>query len=364
MNMNQFDLPSPVQVKSKSAIGNDLSVRIELARILLISAIVIHHLRIPAELSLYSWDNLGYLRGFLQIGIFKTATSTLTVISGYLCFSNTFENAPGKFISKKFRTLFVPMLVWNIPFALLLYYYQSKGAYAAKYDDLASGDIFNWLNALLGLTRSPADEPLHFLRNLFACNVLALAIAGLFRRHALAVFGVIVIVGVLNLDGPIFTRDDILIGFFFGGLAAVHGLDIDYFDKWLVFTIPAYLAGAFLIFAYNESFDSLIWLPHRALGFVVAWPLIGRIARTGPGIALSSYSKYAFFLFLTHYYVVIFLYKMFERLFTLEQFYIYFLFSLPLTIMICVWGQKLLFRLFPETTSFLTGDRVTGRMPR
>jgi succinoglycan biosynthesis protein ExoH len=105
-----------------------------------------------------------------------------------------------------------------------------------------------------------------------------------------------------------------------------------------------------------------LWLPHRALGFLVSWPLIGRLAKTNAGAEISKYSKYAFFIFLAHYYVVIILFKVFDRMFSMDQFYIYFIFCFPLTILICISTQKIMHRFFPKALSLATGNRIVARI--
>jgi succinoglycan biosynthesis protein ExoH len=342
----------------KAIVSDELRTRIELSRILLISAIVFHHIRIPAELSLFSWDNLGYLRGFLQIGLLKTATSTLTIISGYLLFQSRFERDPVKFLRKKFFTLVVPMVVWNVPLAVLLFFLQSEGHYLAKYDNLSDGDLLNWLNALLGLTRDPANAPLHFLRNIIACNLIALPIAGLFRRYPVAVFMVIVVVGILNLDGPLLTRDDILIGFFLGALVAVMPINCNLVDFLYPVSVPLFLVSGFLIFYYRVDYESVWWIPHRLLGFLAVWPLIGLLNRHDVGRWLSRYSKCMFFVFLSHYYVGILLFAIFSAISGLDHFVVYFILAGPTTIAVCIGLHLSAKRYAPSLLAAVTGGRI------
>ena len=344
-----------------SAISAELKRRIELSRIVLISAIVFHHIRIPSELTLYSWDNLGYLRGFIQIGLLKTATSTLTVLSGYLCFSSNFELHPFRFLRKRFRTLLVPMVIWNVPAALAIFMFQINGEYYYKYDNLVDGSILNWVDALLGLTKDPANVPLHFLRNIIACNIIAALVGGAFKRYTLRVFTLIFLIGILNLDGMIVLRDDILIGFFLGAAVATLQIDSTIVDKSLPIFGPIYLISALLIFSMQVDPSSLWWMLHRLLGFLAAWPLIGYLNRTRLGVSISKYSNYAFLIFLTHYYVGIVLFFIFSEFFGLKLFFLYFVIAGPLTIGVCIVGQVLAGRLIPSWLSILTGGEVDCR---
>jgi succinoglycan biosynthesis protein ExoH len=351
---------SPAGRRSAKATAHeqDLRRRIELARVILISAIVFHHIRIPAELSLYTWDNLGYLRGYLQIGLLKTATSTLTIISGYLLFSSRFELEVGGFVRKKFRTLFVPLVLWNIPLAVVIFLFHRKTHYLMKYDDLSSGSLFNWANALLGLTREPADGSLHFLRNLIGCNIIALAIAGIFRKHAVAVFSVILVIGVLNLQWPLVTRSDIFIGFFLGALAAATAMDAAVIDQMLPLSLPSFLLSGFLIFYFQVSYESLWWIPHRFLGFLAVWPLIGWLNTRRIGEALANCSKYVFGVFLSHYYTILLSFAVFSQFWGLDRFYAYFLIAGPLAIGVSVAGQWVASRYCPRLVSIATGGRA------
>lgn len=339
------------------AVSGELKARIELSRILLIAAIVFHHIRIPSELTLYSWDNLGYLRGYMQIGLLKTSASTLTIISGYLCFLSSFERKPIWFLRKKFVTLLVPMLLWNIPMAISIFAFQRNGQFLGKYDELISGDILNWSNALLGITEKPANEPLHFLRNLIACNVIALFIAIPFRRFPSYSFIIILSFGLFDLDGHLVTRNDILVGFFLGALFASMHTEANAIDFLLPITVPIYLISAFFIFYLKVDFDSLWWMGHRLLGFLAAWPLIGYLNKTAFQ-KLSKYSKFSFFMFLSHYYVEIMLFRLFSKFFYIDEFYIFFIVSGPLTITTCVVMQLIASRVTPSLLRISTGGRA------
>ena len=340
-----------------TTIDEDLSRRIELSRVILIAAIVLHHVRIPAELSLFTWDNLGYVRGYVQLGLAKTATSTLTIISGYLLFSSRFECKPAEFMRKKCRTLLIPLLIWNIPLALVLFILQKNGQYLLKYDDLANGGILNWANALLGLTHEPVNGPLHFLRNIIGCNIIALLLAATFRRHTATVFAVILAIGLLNLDGALVARSDMLIGFFLGGFVAIRGIDCKLIDFLLPVTGPCFLVSAFLMFYWQISYDSLWWIPHRLVGFLCAWPIIGYLNRRKLGHVLRKYSKYMFFIFLSHYYVMLLSFVIFSHFFSLEYFYVYFLVAAPVAIGVSISGQIMAARFMSPLLRIATGGR-------
>lgn len=342
----------------RAGVNTDLRTRIELARVILIAAIVFHHIRIPAELSFFTWDNLGYARGYLQIGVFKTATATLTVISGYLLFSSKFELNPIGFLQKKFNTLFVPLLIWNIPGALLLSVLHSNGQYLTKYDNLADGSILNWANALIGLTQESINYPLHFLRNLLACNVIALLVVGIFRKHAIAVFAAIIVIGFFNLEGSLVTRDDILMGFFLGGFAASTAIDHEAVDFMLPVSMPGFLVSAFVMFYWEINYDSTWGMLHRLLSFLAVWPFIGYLSRSNFGRTLASNSNYAFFVFLSHYYVSLLLFAVCARFIDMQHFYVYFLLAGPLTIGICILLQRGLKWFAPLSLAIATGGRA------
>jgi succinoglycan biosynthesis protein ExoH len=347
---------SSARLQDPASIGGELSLQIELARIFLICAIVFHHIRIPVELSFFTWDNLGYIRGYLQIGICKTATTALTVVSGYLLFSTSFEDAPSAFIRKKFWTLFVPLVVWNIPGAVLLYHLHAKGLHLDKYADLTH--LGNWPNALLGLTYQPVNYPLHFLRNLIACNLVALLVARVFRKHAVGGLTLILVIGIFDLDGPILTRSDILIGFFLGAYIAVRRIQPGAIDLLFPFSAPAFLVSAFIMFYWQIDYETVWGLLHRLLSFFAVWPAIGYISRLGWNrLVVKKYSRFAFFTFLSHYYVSVGLFAAWSHFASLDLFLVYFVFACPLTIAICVAGQRLAQRIVPYPLGLVTGSR-------
>ena len=340
-----------------ATIDGELSRRIELARVVLISAILLHHVRVPAELSLFTWDNLGYVRGYLQFGLAKTATSTLTVISGFLLFSSRFELKPIAFICKKSRTLFIPMVIWNIPLALALLLFQMDGQYSLKYDDLTQGSVANWANALLGVWHEPVNYPLHFLRNIIACTVIGLFICGVFRRHALLTFAIIIVIGMTDIDGWLVTRNDMLIGFFFGAFIATSSIDTDWADFMFPGSIVFFLTSGFIMYYMQIDYDSMWGLGHRLLSFLAAWPALDYLSRRKLGHVLQKYSKYMFFIFLSHYYVMLLSFKIFSLFFSLEYFYIYFLVAAPVAIGVSIFGQIIAGRFMSPLLRIATGGR-------
>src|SRR5690606_28283295 len=143
--------------------------RISMARLLLICSIIWIHLP-----PLYSLNALGTsvpdtIQAFFSHGVFRAAVPLLTAISAYIIFASGLHGQPVRLWRKKISTLVVPLLIWNIPSMLVIFLTQKFGWGEHVYRvSLYPLDPVNWVNALTGLTASPANYPLYFLRDLFA----------------------------------------------------------------------------------------------------------------------------------------------------------------------------------------------------
>ncbi|QFI70022.1 hypothetical protein EKH55_5148 [Sinorhizobium alkalisoli] len=121
--------------------------------------------------------------------------------------------------------------------------------------------------------------------------------------------------------------------------------------------MPIYLTSAFVIFYFKVDYESLWWMGHRLLGFLAAWPLIGYLSKTVFG-KISKYSQYSFFMFLSHYYIEIILFHVFSQIFYIDEFYIFFILSGPLTIGTCIVTQLIASRIAPSLLRIATGGRA------
>jgi hypothetical protein len=109
----------------------------------------------------------------------RTSVPLLTIISGYLLYTvSGARNDHGALVAGKFRTLLVPMWLWNGLLLILVWAsVQFRGAPVPAFV-VEPGPV----NAIFGLTDQPATLPLTFLRDMFVCALLSPALVWLVRR--------------------------------------------------------------------------------------------------------------------------------------------------------------------------------------
>jgi PAS domain S-box-containing protein len=104
------------------------------------------------------------------------------------------------------------------------------------------------------------------------------------------------VVVVFNLDGPLVLRSNLMISFYIGGLAAVRKWDLKRLDKYAVPLLASLLACSLVIaLADIEEID---WL--RVLAPFWLWPCFSLLEKTRFADTLVRWSKYSFYLFVTH----------------------------------------------------------------
>lgn len=279
-------------------VRNTASERIALLRPVLIFLVMTTH--IPG--SMYRPDMIGrpldvgnYLHAMLSGVIAVGALPLLSIISGYLALFTFQKYGYGQTLQKKFYRLFLPMLFWNLLFALYIYSVQASGT--SFRPDLKLYPLFplsvDWVLGVLALFKLPANPPLYFLRELLLCFVLLPLLSRAARRWYTAVPLMLLIawMAVNRIHLYFFLRIDIY-GFFVLGLfLAHHRAELAGVRQWLsrAWVQVLYLAGcavfAALLARYafqvpNQNFFKLMKLGTLLAplafwmlsAYVVGWP--------------------------------------------------------------------------------------------
>jgi hypothetical protein len=149
----------------------------------------------------------------------RASVAALSFISGYLLIRTASERPVAEVARRRFRTLVVPMLVWNLAYCLL----QLGEAVALGRPDASvllrpGGDL---LAALTGLTGPTANLSLFFLRDLFVSALLVQLARPALTAAPWPVLGAIALVTVFDLAEPLVFRPSIL---FFLAAGAVYAM--------------------------------------------------------------------------------------------------------------------------------------------
>ena len=276
-------------------IDNSVGNRISMLRTLLILLIVLLHTGGPTIEELDYSSPIEINRFIFQDIMGRLGVPTLTVISGYLLFFAKLDLAPLKLYSKKFKTLAIPFLFFNVLYFVIQYGIEYFTGFAPLYFlvDKPAEKLINFAFSYNGM---PLNDALHFLRDMMVLVVLAPLFGIILRKHALLGFIVISVVFLNNLDHTLVARDTMAVLFYLGGWIATSNFDLKKFDYLGKYSLIL-LIGVCFITLYFRIYDyTYIYL---AAPFAV-WPASALLVDTKIGEWLISKSKYSFFLFLAH----------------------------------------------------------------
>ncbi|WP_265501162.1 acyltransferase family protein [Paracoccus beibuensis] len=208
----------------------------------------------------------------------RSSVPLLSVISGYLMVSFFSRRSYLDALGKRFRSLIVPMIIWN---GIAIALWGGSG-----------------INDLLALTGSSKLIYLTFLRDIFVMSALTPLLLGAARRSPLLLMGAITTIYLADLKTVLILRPQIV--FFYTAGVLLHVCPIPLRRNWAG---PAIAALALISVAsavwptMNDShyFDALIKRPAASLGF---WALAMVSGRHLP--ALARLDRHAFPFFLSH----------------------------------------------------------------
>ncbi len=225
----------------------NISSRINLMRIVLISGIVFVHVPHDPQTSpfLGTYGFLDWLRVFLGDSLFRVGVPCLSAISGYLMFRrglDTFDYK--KTLRTKARTVLLPFLLWNLAFLALVYVAQLKNIGFGYLPDVVNATPREWLSLAFALEALPINVPLYFLRDLLLCILLSPLLAWLIKRYPLQTLGVLLAFAVLPLPNGIFLKKSILFGFCTGIYLSLHRIDTKLLDPYARSITAVFLATA------------------------------------------------------------------------------------------------------------------------
>lgn len=276
-------------------IAPDIRYRIALLRFFMIFGVIVLHT--PAyvpmpEVGLGWFDTT---KAFFQLAVFRASVPVLTVISGFLLFGSGIDREPARCVTKKARTILVPFLCFNLtllPLALAAEMFAGMDLSA----NLWPLEPMRWLNAAFGLTASPINYPLNFLRDLIVLILLAPVFGWLLRRYAWPGLVLVSVVFMANFDGNLLLRDVMAVLFYIGGMAAVRDWNLRALDPYALICFVAFVLACAAIVHFRVENTTYL----RLVAPFLIWPATVWIVHTQLGAWLAGMSKYSFFLFLAH----------------------------------------------------------------
>jgi succinoglycan biosynthesis protein ExoH len=337
-----------------------IAQRIAVLRPLLIFGIVFVH--VPGQLdqpSLMGHGWFDYVSGFFQIGLFRGTVPMLSLIAGFLLFRAGLDLVPGKLYRKKFKTIAIPFLVFNVVLALLAaaIEYRYGIVYMRNLVGVAARD---WVNALFGVKAVPFNYPLYFLRDLMVLIVLAPLFGWFLRRRPLVGLVLVALVFGCGLDGFLIRRDSSAVVFYVGGWLALSGRNLLAADRY---ALPA-LAALVLVCAAPMLLrvDDNTYLVYSA-PFLI-WPAVSLLRGTALWDWALRTSKYSFFVFVGHAPLLELVYLAYRRLVPALPYEVFWFAGPVLTIVMLVALYRLLMRVAPRAFDAVIGARGEAGRPR
>jgi succinoglycan biosynthesis protein ExoH len=338
----------------KFPLDTSIKERISIIRYPLIYFIVVVH--VPRISGFIDDPTLLSFIGSLVYNLTRLGIPMLTCISGFLLFHNELDRNFPRLLRKRFVSLVIPLLVWNIPLVLGLYLVQSQGLvdyqFAAR-KTMYPFDLMTWINGVLSITDYPINYPMHFLRDLFVMCIFAPWIGKLLRSLPFTGLIAMFVIFVLNLDGQLIRNDTMIISFYVGGMAATMNWDLKRLDRYAILLICLLI----LICALGVSLrvGKLPWLPFLA-PFVV-WPASSMMLGTRAGRWLIDHSRASVFLFMFHGLFLLSLKAAFPTLYTSQYAWLVW-FAVPVMAAMVSQFVFLFFdRFFPASLVILMGGR-------
>ncbi|QND46692.1 acyltransferase (plasmid) [Rhizobium lusitanum] len=348
----------------------NVSSRINLMRIVLISGIIFVHIPFDTDSSPFNGDYglFDWLRVFLRDSLFRVGVPCLSAISGYLLFRHgTAKLDYGKTIRRKAKTVLLPFLLWNSAFFLLVLILQSFGVGDGFLPDLSNASPRTLSTLLFAIEGTPINLPLYFLRDLFVCILLSPLLALLISRFPLSTLVGLLLLAALPIPLGIVLRNSILFSFGFGIYLSLYRVDLTIIDRYATLIGPAFVALAALLATatYLTGPTLPLWLEiGRNLMVLVGipgfWALSAIFIRSRLGQSLAGTGGLSFWVFCAHYPLLFCLWVLWNRGGS-EIYPIFYLLASAIALMALPLTNGMARSALPSIYNLLTGSRACSR---
>ncbi|MCC2611774.1 acyltransferase [Neorhizobium sp. Rsf11] len=349
-------------------VDQNISSRINLMRILLISGIVFVHVPYDPPTSAFLGLNgfFDWLRVFLGDSLFRIGVPCLSAISGYLLFQrglDAFDYA--RTLRSKAKTVLLPFLLWNCSLLATVFLLQHFDIGVGYFPDLWNASTREFLSYALATEGLPVNVPLYFLRDLIVCIILSPILAFLVRRYAAPTLVILFVLAILpELTLGIVLKKSILFSFTFGIFLALNRLDLKALDRFSIVGTAAMLAVAILLsiglFRTGPDFPWALDLARNTLSIVGAggfWLMSALAIRSWIGRRLAGTGSLSFWVFCAHYPLLVLLWMVWNRMAGDEQYPLFYASSVIASFVILTTSNLFVSRAMPGFYEILTGSR-------
>lgn len=315
---------------------------------------------------------------------------TFFVVSGYLFFYKTdfYEKVYIQKLKKRFRTLMIPYLLWNL-IALLVKatkmlpifssIFQNMGNIEFRfslirlfrtffYDDGNSGLFIDHFQIIHVTTPLPINGPMWYVRDLMVIILLTPLIYWLTKKFkywfiiGLAIY--LYLFGHLLLPEGSYLSLVIDYMFFFswGAYYSINKQNLTSEMQKLKYVAYIFIPAIFIdLFTIDTKYNTYIFLPYIIIGIISIFIITSILMEKGKLHINNTLANCSFFVFALHSLILNDLGKLLFMACQLNDTPLVLLFlyiAIPtITIVICVWLYKLLNKYLPTICGLLTGGR-------
>jgi len=326
--------------------------RFNLLRFVMIVGVVMLHTPEYVPITEVGSDWFSLTKAFFQNALFRTTVPVLTFISGYLVFQAKLDLAPMKLLAKKSRSLLLPFLVFNLSVLVAAWLAQTHAGIVLS-RDLAGFDPAIWLDAAFGLTGSPVNYPLNFLRDMMALMLIAPLMGLLIRGLPFIGLALCFWFFMNNYDGVLVLRDTMPIVFYMGGLAACRKWNLRALDAYAPHCLALFLLFCVAIVYFRIGNTTAL----RLISPLLVWPASALLmdSRIGPWCARMN--KYSFFIFVAHAPVLMLSWQVYKRAGAGMPYPLYWAAAPLLTTVLLVWLYRIGMKIAPDMLQLALGGR-------
>jgi len=345
----------------------NVSSRINLMRIVLISGIIFVHIPFDTQTSPFNgaYGIFDWLRVFLRDSLFRVGVPCLSAISGYLLFRNGSASLDyGKTILRKTKTVMLPFFLWNCAFFLFVLALQYYGIGDGYLPDLSEASPKTLSTLLLAVDGAPINLPLYFLRDLFVCVLLSPILAFLIGRAPLLTLVFLLLLAAWPVSIGIVLRNSILFSFSFGIYLGLYRVDVTIMDRYAALMGAVFIALAALLAtaAYMVGPGLPLWLEVcRNLMILVGipgfWALSAILIKSRVGRGLAGTGGLSFWIFCAHYPLLFCLWVLWNRSGS-DQYPIFYLLAAAVTLLLLPLSNGMARHALPSFYNLLTGGRT------
>jgi len=179
-----------------------------------------------------------FIRNLISLGIAKIAVPAFCFIAGFLFFNQLkwSKDAYLKKVNSRVKTLVVPFLFWNLLFLLLLAIAQTIPLtsiyFSPKNAPISSYGMFDFIDAVIGLTRTPIAYQFWFIRDLIILIVFAPLIHEMIKKAPFIFLFLFVALWFFELWPFYFPQARTVCFFYMGSLVAIKSYNIFSLDKY------------------------------------------------------------------------------------------------------------------------------------